>query len=171
MAPHRSLHPVPGRVGTLLLAAVLPLLLVLGVSPAPASASPPAAARSEASRYGQQAFQATNAERTDRDRVRLRRNSCLQGFANKQARRLARSSNTSLPHQPLGPIVRKCRLSTAGENLAYGFTTGRDVVDAWMGSSGHRANILNGRYRLMAISARRSSEGQWYVAQVFGRRR
>ncbi len=171
MAPHRSSLPVRSRVGPLLIAAVTSLFLVLGVSSVPVSASGPEAARSAASRYAQQAFAATNAERTARGRVRLQRDACLQRFANRQARRLASTSNTSLPHQPLGPIVRRCGLSTAGENLAYGFRTGREVVGAWMGSSGHRANILDGRYRLMAIAARRSPEGQWYVAQVFGRRR
>ena len=31
---------------------------------------------------------------------------------------------------------------TAGENLAYGFGTSQGVIDGWMGSPGHRANIL-----------------------------
>lgn len=33
--------------------------------------------------------------------------------------------------------------STAGENIAAGYTTPEAVVDGWMKSSGHRANILN----------------------------
>ena len=33
--------------------------------------------------------------------------------------------------------------STAGENIAVGQQTPQMVVDSWMGSSGHRANILN----------------------------
>ena len=32
---------------------------------------------------------------------------------------------------------------TAGENIAYGYKTPQAVVDGWMNSSGHRANILN----------------------------
>lgn len=32
--------------------------------------------------------------------------------------------------------------SKAGENLAYGFNTSQDVVNGWIGSPGHRANIL-----------------------------
>jgi len=34
----------------------------------------------------------------------------------------------------------------AGENLAYGFDTGYEVVDGWMNSPGHRANILGSFY-------------------------
>jgi uncharacterized protein YkwD len=30
----------------------------------------------------------------------------------------------------------------AGENLAYGFDTSQQIIDAWMNSSGHRANLL-----------------------------
>lgn len=36
---------------------------------------------------------------------------------------------------------------TAGENLAYGFSTSGDTVTGWMNSPGHRANILNTTYR------------------------
>jgi cell division septation protein DedD len=35
---------------------------------------------------------------------------------------------------------------TAGENLAYGFDTSLNTVNAWMNSPGHRANILNTTY-------------------------
>ncbi|HEY8999015.1 MAG TPA: CAP domain-containing protein [Candidatus Saccharimonadales bacterium] len=35
----------------------------------------------------------------------------------------------------------------AGENLAYGFGTSDAVVNAWMNSAEHRANILNGDYK------------------------
>ena len=47
-------------------------------------------------------------------------------------------------HQDLGPIMRQCGLSTVGENVAYGYSTGRlGGRPRWMHSEGHRANILN----------------------------
>ena len=36
--------------------------------------------------------------------------------------------------------------TTAGENLAYGFTNSSDTITGWMNSPGHRANILNMTY-------------------------
>jgi uncharacterized protein YkwD len=36
--------------------------------------------------------------------------------------------------------------SSAGENIATGFPTPQDVVDAWMGSKGHCQNILDPSY-------------------------
>ncbi len=74
-------------------------------------------------------------------------------------------------HQDLRPILRQCGLSTVGENVAYGYRSGRSVVnDGWMHSEGHRRNILNRDFRLMGIGARKSDDGTWYAAQVFGRR-
>lgn len=40
---------------------------------------------------------------------------------------------------------------TAGENIAYGQQTPLAVVNAWMNSSGHRANILNASYTQIGV--------------------
>ena len=40
---------------------------------------------------------------------------------------------------------------TAGENIAYGYKTPQAVVDGWMNSSGHRANILNSSYTQIGV--------------------
>ncbi len=43
------------------------------------------------------------------------------------------------------------RSSTAGENIAKGYSTPEKVVDAWMNSPGHRANILNPSYTMIGV--------------------
>lgn len=40
---------------------------------------------------------------------------------------------------------------TAGENIAYGQRTPQAVVNAWMNSSGHRANILSASYTQIGV--------------------
>ena len=40
---------------------------------------------------------------------------------------------------------------TAGENIAKGYSTPKAVVDAWMNSPGHRANILNSFYTHIGV--------------------
>lgn len=40
---------------------------------------------------------------------------------------------------------------TAGENIAKGYATPQAVVNGWMNSSGHRANILNGSYKQIGV--------------------
>ena len=53
---------------------------------------------------------------------------------------------------------------TAGENIAYGQRTPRAVVNAWMNSSGHRANILNASYTQIGV---RYVAGGHYWTQMF----
>ena len=129
----------------------------------------PAVAQAPAATYQHQAFVATNHHRAEHDRVALRRQDCVQRYAVRQARRMARQDR--MFHQDLGRVLRDCRLRMAGENVAYGYATGRTVVnDGWMHSAGHRANILDPSYRLLGVGARRRADGTWYAAQVFGRR-
>lgn len=40
---------------------------------------------------------------------------------------------------------------TAGENIARGYRTAAQVVNAWMNSSGHRANILNASFTRIGV--------------------
>lgn len=40
---------------------------------------------------------------------------------------------------------------TAGENIAMGYTTPSAVVNGWMNSTGHRANILNANYTQIGV--------------------
>ncbi len=59
----------------------------------------------------------------------------------------------------------------AGENLAVHFTDSDQVVDAWMKSPGHRANILNEHYTEIGIgTARGTYKGAptIFVVQLFG---
>lgn len=135
-----------------------PLLAV--VAPAPADAAP-------ADRYERTARSATNDARTSRGRRALGRQACLQRMAERQARRMARQRR--MFHQDLGPVLRRCNMSLVGENVAYGYPTGRRVVRAWMNSDGHRRNILDRRFRRMGLAAKRGG-GVWWAAQVFGRR-
>ncbi len=40
---------------------------------------------------------------------------------------------------------------SAGENIAKGYKTPQAVVNSWMNSSGHRANILNSSYNTIGV--------------------
>ena len=62
-------------------------------------------------------------------------------------------SHTSPTYGTPFQMMRSFGLSyrTAGENIAYGQRTPAAVVDAWMNSSGHRANILNASYTQIGV--------------------
>lgn len=59
-----------------------------------------------------------------------------------------------------------------GENLAMGnFANDEEVVQAWMDSPGHRANILNSKYQDIGVAAGNGTfEGKntWIAVQIFG---
>jgi len=56
-----------------------------------------------------------------------------------------------------------------GENLAAGQRSPQEVVDAWMNSEGHRANILDPRYTEIGIAVRTGGSYGIYWVQEFGR--
>ncbi|MFA6339001.1 MAG: CAP domain-containing protein [Candidatus Paceibacterota bacterium] len=59
-----------------------------------------------------------------------------------------------------------------GENLASGdFKDDEALVDAWMASPGHRANILNSRFQEIGIAVKKGKfkgEDVWLAVQTFG---
>ncbi|MGD3108089.1 CAP domain-containing protein [Streptomyces sp. YGL11-2] len=54
-----------------------------------------------------------------------------------------------------------------GENIARGQADARAVMDTWMNSPGHRANILNCEYRTLGVGAHFGPGGPWWT-QEFG---
>ena len=128
----------------------------------------PAAALTPQGEYQRDVFRATNHQRAQHDLVKLRHQACVQKYAVRQAKRMA--AQERIFHQDLLPILLECGLRKAGENVGYGYATGRALVKrGWMRSEGHRANILDGEFRVLGVGARRSDDGTWYAAQVFGR--
>ncbi len=155
--------------------ALLAVSLVLGVT---SLASPSVAAtgsavgrveaRSVASSYDDLVLRFTNVQRRKHGLRALRPAHCLGTFATSWTRSMA--VNDSFRHQSLRPILTTCRQHTAGENIARGRPTlgAAEVVDLWMHSPGHRANILNRRYRYLAVDAWRSTSTNYvYVTQDF----
>ncbi len=56
----------------------------------------------------------------------------------------------------------------AGENIAWGYATATQVMDAWMASPAHRRNILNCGARSIGTGVRYAADGTPYFTQVFG---
>lgn len=59
----------------------------------------------------------------------------------------------------------------AGENLAKGFTTSQDVVNAWMNSPSHKENILSDKYQdigFAVVEGKLQGEETVLVVEMFG---
>lgn len=66
-------------------------------------------------------------------------------------------------------MLRKYGISyrTAGENIAAGQQSAQAVFDAWMGSEGHRANILGAGYTQLGIGIAYGGQYGIYWVQLF----
>ncbi len=54
-----------------------------------------------------------------------------------------------------------------GENIAYGQRSAEEVMQGWMNSSGHRANILNRSFTSIGVGHYKDSSGTDYWCQLF----
>lgn len=57
---------------------------------------------------------------------------------------------------------------SAAENVAWNQQSAQSVVNTWMNSTGHRANILDPTLTEMGAAMARSARGEPYWIQVFG---
>lgn len=58
------------------------------------------------------------------------------------------------------------RYRTAGENIAMGYRTPAAVVEGWMNSPGHRANILNASYTRIGVGY--VADGNYWTQHFIG---
>ena len=118
----------------------------------------------------------TNDERTDDALGQLTRNSALDTAAQLKAQHMAeREYFAHFSPNGVSPwhwfAQADYNFVHAGENLAIHFTDTGELVDAWMDSPTHRANIMNGNYTEIGIG---TAEGEFegyktvYVVQMFG---
>jgi uncharacterized protein YkwD/chitodextrinase len=58
--------------------------------------------------------------------------------------------------------------TTWGENIAYGYSSAQSVVNGWLGSAGHKANIENAAFKTTGVGVATNSSGGLYWTQSFG---
>ncbi len=118
----------------------------------------------------------TNVERAGDALPSLRRNAVLDEAARLKAEHMAKnayfahySPDGISPWYWFGQV--NYNFVHAGENLAIHFTDSGEVVEAWMESPTHRANIMNGNYSEIGVG---TAEGELdgfptvFVVQLFG---
>jgi len=108
-----------------------------------------------------------NDVRRDNNRGTLRLNAQLQWAA--RTRTIDQADKGKLSHDGWVNVVNQSgyRWGALAENIALGPTSPAGVMNAWMNSSGHRANILGG-YRDIGIGCVIDRNGFYWWTQVFG---
>lgn len=61
------------------------------------------------------------------------------------------------------------RFTGAGENIAWGQKSPEQVMEAWMNSDGHRANILDANFNKIGVGHYQDASGRNYWVQLFVR--
>ena len=134
---------------------------------AQAAAAAAAAAAQVARRHsgggggGSEVLRLVNIERANAGVAALKQNSGLTSASQACANRMAAAN--SMTHSP---AAVPAGFHTWGENIAQGYGSAAAVVAGWMGSSGHRANILNPAFTSMGIGY--VASGNWWCQQFAG---
>jgi uncharacterized protein YkwD len=147
--------------GLLGVAAISPSALLRGCAPPP---KPAAVANTDC-------VQAVNAERANAGLGGVSANGALTNAAmNHSADQAARNKMSHTGGNGSNPGTR---IAAAGysasvwaENVAAGFADCASVMRAWMNSSGHRANILNGSVTEIGIGSATAANGMRYWTMV-----
>jgi uncharacterized protein YkwD len=120
-------------------------LALAGCAGVPGSAprSPTSSASpSDQGEYAEQIVRETNDVRQAKGLPVLGSSKCAQNAALQRASHLI--GNADLKHAPLAGVIAHCKpATTAAENLSRAAASPKAVVDAWMGSPGHRSNLLD----------------------------
>lgn len=103
-----------------------------------------------------------NSDRTAYGRAKLPTHDMLNAKAQAWAENLARKG--SLSHSTLSSGLPGCWRGV-GENVGYG-TSAAAVQNAYMNSSGHRANVLNSTWDFVGVGYARSGS-RVFTVQVF----
>ena len=143
-------------------------------APATTAAKPAATAPASANigAYEQQVVDLVNQERAAAGLPALKVNTKLAGVAEKKAEDL-RDKNYFAHQSPTygSPFDMMKQFgisySSAGENIAKGQKTPADVMNGWMNSPGHKANILNSSYTEIGVGYVTDSNGTTYWVQHF----
>jgi len=134
----------------------------------PPTTSKPTTSTSDVNAFEQEVVKLTNAERTKAGLKALQTDDKLMAAAREKSQDMQSKNYFSHTSPTFGsPFDRMKALGitykSAGENIAQGQRTPQEVVQAWMDSPGHRANILNANYTHIGVGYVKS--GNYWTQQ------
>lgn len=110
-----------------------------------------------------------NIERANYGLSALKENAALDEYAQLRSKEIVNNFAHERPDgsSPLNYVLGLNGIRTCGENIASGYSTPEAVVNAWMNSPGHRANILKSDFTMIGVGCYKSG-GKYYWTQIFG---
>jgi uncharacterized YkwD family protein len=141
-------------------------------APAPAPVENNTGVPSSNLTYEQKVVELVNIERQKAGLPALKMDSAISNVARIKSKDMA--VNNYFAHQSptygsAGDMLRQFGISWRawGENIAAGQRTPEIVIDAWMNSPGHRANILSPNFSKIGVGYVTNSSGRPYWTQIF----
>lgn len=122
------------------------------------------------SSYADQVVKLVNAERVKNGLSPLTISKSVESAANVRSKEIVNTFSHTRPNgSNFSTALSEQGVSYmgAGENIAWGQKSPEEVMQSWMNSAGHRANILNGKFTKIGVGHYRNSNGTSYWTQLF----
>ena len=120
--------------------------------------------------YAEQVVALVNAERAKAGLPALKIKSDITAAANVRAKEIKQSFSHTRPNgSNFSSALKEQGVSfrSSGENIAWGQKSPEHVMNAWMNSAGHRANILNKNFNHIGVGYYQDEKGVKYWVQLF----
>lgn len=122
--------------------------------------------------YQQQVLNLVNTERANAGLNTLSLDNTLQSSAMAKSKDMAEKGyfdHTSPTYGSVSNMLKQFGVSYRynGENIAKGQSTPQSVMNSWMGSSGHKANILSPNFTHLGVGVYKNNNGQICWTQQF----
>ena len=137
----------------------------------PTPTPPPPAPTTSPTAYDDEILTLINDHRRSIGKPALAKNQVIWEQANGHSRNMA-SGKVPFGHDGFDARIATIRAAlgsggSAGENVAMGYNSAAAVVNAWLGSTGHRANIEGNSTRTGISAVQTEHGGTWYYTQIF----
>lgn len=122
------------------------------------------------SQFAKEVLKLVNAERTKAGLSPLKLDKSVEKAANIRAKEIVSSFSHTRPNGTSFSTALKesgVKFKGSGENIAWGQKTPKQVMDGWMNSKGHRANILNKNFTKIGVGLYQNAKGVNYWTQLF----
>lgn len=120
--------------------------------------------------YAEQVVKLVNAERAKVGLSALTMQTNITAAANVRAKEIKQSFSHTRPNgSSFSSVLNEqgAAFRSSGENIAWGQKTPEQVMQGWMNSNGHRANILNKNFNNIGVGYYQDEKGVNYWVQLF----
>lgn len=120
--------------------------------------------------YAEQVVALVNEERAKAGLSALTMDADITAAANVRAKEIKQSFSHTRPNgSSFSTVLKEQGVSFrgSGENIAWGQKTPEQVMDGWMNSAGHRANILNESFKNIGVGYYQDENGVNHWVQLF----